>query len=143
VFIAFASLGCIAPPTCFHDSDRTSTNLRIIGFDSCTTPGLNWNRGAFFEQAFWEILNDVNCSSSNCVFAVEGPFNGTGAIGWTSANQANTVLVRALGHALAATGYSGNTYPAMETHIRAWMLGEVPAIFATKAHAIFQHHGLP
>ncbi len=121
--------------------DRHRAAPMLYGLIGCGAPGFNHNVGAFFEQAFWEAINDVDCNQSTCAVAREGAFNGSGDIGWTSTETARKEMAIALAYAQLVTPAS-TTYSAIKTHVYVKLLGRVGTGIANNVNAVFAHHGI-
>jgi len=95
-----------------------------------------------FIEAFWEVINDVNCNSVVC--NSEAVVDGRNDIGWTNQGQGARAMARALAYAMDVVSSQTN-YDSVIDQMLTWLLlydseTSSDSDFATNIQQVFDHH---
>ena len=127
----------------YHRNDPIDGELKSVQGQIPASASTTHTHTLWFQQAVWEIMNDKNCNAAGSCGWVEprGPFNGNGAVGWTSSFQARSKVVEALANYAKTCGSYCRAEQAAIS-IFNYLFAEVSSAVANNAKNIFLHHGL-
>lgn len=118
-------------------NEKHQTNLRSYR-DQCSSDEHFF--GDFFEQAFWEILHNVNCNLRGVV--CDNTTTWGGNIGWASRSVARVQLARAIGNSIAVNQQASVTYEDFAFWLLDYIEDNHDALIASRARSVFNHHGM-